>query len=100
MAHEYFVKQFEHCHRCSPLQGIGDEAYLTEFTEEEEVGNVYPGYIGFARIEKDIVTIQIVTRRRTVVPELLRRTRPMAPMTGPCRGCEAAWERLAALGAC
>jgi hypothetical protein len=72
MAHEYFVKQFEHCHRCSPLQGIGDEAYLSEFTEEEDIGTVYTGYIGFARIDNDIVTIQIVTRRGTAIPELLR----------------------------
>lgn len=72
MAHEYFVKQFEHCHRCSPLLGIGDEAYLSEFTEEEDIGTVYTGYVGFARIDNDIVTIQIVTRRGTAVPELLR----------------------------
>ena len=72
MAHEYFLKQFEHCHHCGLLPGIGDEAYLTEFTEEEEIGNVYAGLIGFARIDNDIVTIQTVTRRGTGVPELLR----------------------------
>lgn len=72
MAHEYFVKQFEHCHRCSPFPGIGDEAYLTEFTEEEDIDTLYTGYIGFARIDNDIVTIQLVTRRGTAVPELLR----------------------------
>ena len=72
VAHEYFVTQFGHCRRCSPLPGIGEEAYLTEFTEEEDIGTLYTGYSGFARIDNDIVTIQSVTRRGTAVPELLR----------------------------
>jgi hypothetical protein len=71
-AHEYFLTQFYHCHRCGPIPGIGDEAYLTTFTEEEEVGDVYSGNIGFARIDNDIVTVQLITRRSEAVPELLR----------------------------